>query len=114
MQHAVVVSISDQEPAIEDFQSKLDSRRDKDLAFRRIIYGERAKVCDNGETIWTVNPVNTNNRIAFRVEVTANHGDQHISGLADEGDIDCPTDRRDRLRQTAGERRDRPALRINL
>ena len=43
----------------------------------------------------------------------ADESDQYVRGLVDERDVDRPTDADDRFRQTAGERRDLPGLRID-
>ena len=110
-QHPVVVPIGDQEPAAEGFQRVLDSGRDVERRVRRIAQGERADVRDDGEAVRAVHPVDADDVAA--ADVGADEGDQYVRGVADERDVDRPAEADDRPRQTAGERRDVPRLRID-
>ena len=91
-QHAVVVPIGDQEPATVGLQRVLESGRDEsetewsaDCA--RV---NCADVRDDGETVWAVHSVDADNVAA--ADVRADEGDQYVRGLADERDVDRPTD----------------------
>ena len=107
--------IGHQEPATEGLQRVLDSGRDEERKRngRRIVDVEVANVRNDSETVWAVHSVDAVNVAAADVRV--DEGDQHIRGLADERDVDRPTDadRRDRLRQTASEGCELPGLRID-
>src|SRR6266540_7425507 len=74
-------------------------------------HGELANVRDDGEAVWAVHSVDADHVAA--ADVRTDESDQYVRGLADERDVDRPTDADDRLRQTAGERRDLPGLRID-
>ena len=115
-QHAVEVPIGDQEAATVGLQRVLESGRDDERSGRRIGQVERANVSDDGETVWAVYSVDAVNVAA--ADVRADEGDQCVRDVVDERDVDRPTDDRptdadDRWRQTAGERRDFPGLRID-
>ena len=71
-----------------------------------------ANVRDDGETVWAVHSVDAVNVAA--ADVRADEGDQYVRDVVDERDVDRPTDADvDRCRQTAGERRFLPGLRID-
>ena len=115
-QHAVEVPIGDQEAATVGLQRELESGRDDERSGRRIGQVELANVSDDGETVWAVYSVDAVNVAA--ADVRADEGDQCVRDVVDERDVDRPTDDRptdadDRGRQTAGERRDIPGLRID-
>ena len=108
-QHAVEVPIGDQESATVGLQRILESGRDVERSGRRIGQVELANVSDDRETVWAVHSVDADNVAA--ADVRADEGDQYVRGVADERDVDRPTDERptdadDRCRQTAGERCD--------
>ena len=114
-QHAIEVPVSDQETAPVGLQRVLEPAvgGDRKLDGRRIVQVELANVRDDGETVWAVHSIDAVNVAA--VDVRADQGDQYVRGLADERDVDRPTnaDGLDRFRQTAGERRDLSGLRID-
>ena len=118
-QHAVEVRIGDQEAATVSLQRELESGRDDTSRAgndRRIVQIELADVRDDGKTVWTIHSVDAVNVAA--ADVRANEGDQCVRNVVDERDVDRPTDAQttdgeDRCRQTAGERRFLPGLRID-
>src|SRR5262249_10218114 len=69
--------------------------------------------CDDGETVWAVHAVDAVHVAA--ADVRADESDQYVRFLADERDVDRPTeaDGGDRFRQTAGERRYLSGVRVD-
>jgi hypothetical protein len=105
------VPIGDEEPATVGLQRVLESGRDVEVSVRRIGQVELANVSNDGETLWAVHSVDADNIAA--ADVRTDEGDQYVRGLADERDVDRPTDADDRRRQTGGERRFLPGQRID-
>jgi hypothetical protein len=114
-QHPVVVPVGDEEPAAEGFDRLLEAGGDEEVRRRRMVFGPRAEVRDDGKAVRAVHSVNAYDVIAL--EVRGDAGDQRIRGPAEEGDIDYPaTDEeevRDAGRQPAGEERNGAGLRVD-
>src|SRR5581483_3103000 len=116
LQHAVEVPIADQEASTRGLQCVLESSWHVEWRGRRIGQVELANVSHDGETVWSVHSVDSVHVAA--ADVRANEGDQCVRDVIDKRDIDRTTDERltdaDNCgRQTAGERRDFPSLRID-
>jgi hypothetical protein len=115
-QHPVEVPIGDQEATTVGLQRVLESGRDVERSGRRIGQVELANVCNDREAVWAVYSVNAVNIAA--ADVGADEGDQCISDVVDERDVDRPTDERptdanDGRRQATGERCRLASLRID-
>ena len=110
-QHAVVVSIGDQEPATVGFQRVLDSCRHEEVGRWRIGQGEGADVGDDREAVGTVDPVDADDVAA--TDVRTDQRDEDVRRRADERDVHGSTDTDDEGRQTGGERCHRSGLGIH-
>ena len=110
-EHAIVVPIGDQDPALIRLKRILEPRRHVEGRRGRIVQRELADVGNHREAVRTVDPVDPHDVAA--AQIRPDQRDQNVRRAADEGDIDCAAEAYERRRQALGHRGDRPRLCID-
>ena len=90
--HAVVVPVSDEEPATVERHRVLDSGHEEDVRLRLIGDGERADVGDDGAAVGAVHAIDAVDVVVNpdRWEWVTDERDQRVRGIADERDVHRP------------------------
>src|SRR2546429_9474547 len=88
-----------EDPATIRLERVLNSAWDVERSVRRVVDGELADVRDHGEAVRPVHPVDSVD--ITPADVPADERDQHLPGIAEEGDVHRPPHADDRLRQAA-------------
>ena len=104
-QHAVVVPVADQQPAPGFLQRVLDPAGHEEVRCGRMRYRPRADVRDRRRAPTPCDPIEARDYVGL-AECGPNKGDEHVRGVADEGDIDRSADAH------VGDRRGRPLAKV--